>query len=372
MMPEGREFFPPDTRIDNWIIKNHIGHGGYGEIYAVSHPGASVTYAMKVQYKNAPKKGIAKEIRFLGCLQGSPCFPAFVVRGETHEISFFVMELLGPSISDLLLLVPRRKFSRFTTTLVSRQMLVCIQELHSRGFVHRDINPGNFLFRDDPVNFLCLIDFGLSRRYKDRITGEFIAPRDNPGFVGTFSFASINSHGGIELGRRDDIISWLYITIDMVDRGLPWPGGKNKKETREMKRTIPIAQLCQSLPGQFLRMFEMTIQLEFTDEPPYSCYFELLDEAIAEFGRENAPFDWERVDSLMNSCPGLPRRSPVDAPEVAQEVNNDMKEKPFSISQIGPGQKPIQELDTKTAPTADKKRDKDSEPEPICQMCNVC
>jgi len=50
------------------------------------------------------------------------------------------------------------------------EMLLCVEYLHSLGFVHRDLKPGNFVL--DKTGHLKLIDFGLSKdginsRYKD-------------------------------------------------------------------------------------------------------------------------------------------------------------------------------------------------------------
>ncbi len=43
-----------------------------------------------------------------------------------------------------------------------------------------------------------MIDFGLSKRYKDKKTNEHIAYRENKGLVGTARYVSLNTHLGIE------------------------------------------------------------------------------------------------------------------------------------------------------------------------------
>jgi len=52
------------------------------------------------------------------------------------------------------------------------EMLLCVEYLHSLGFVHRDLKPGNFVI--DKTGHLKLIDFGLSKdginsRFKDNL-----------------------------------------------------------------------------------------------------------------------------------------------------------------------------------------------------------
>jgi casein kinase I family protein HRR25 len=50
-------------------------------------------------------------------------------------------------------------------------------------------------------NVVYLIDFGLSKEYRDPNTYEHIPCQTDLDFTGTVTFASINSHLGLEFGQ---------------------------------------------------------------------------------------------------------------------------------------------------------------------------
>ena len=73
-----------------------------------------------------------------------------------------------------------------------------IEYFHSKNFIHRDIKPDNFLIGiGKKQNIIYIIDYGLSKRYRDPKTGEHIAYHDNKSLTGTARYASINTHLGI-------------------------------------------------------------------------------------------------------------------------------------------------------------------------------
>jgi serine/threonine protein kinase len=112
------------------------------------------------------------------------------------ECDFYVLahELLGPSLEDLFNYCGR-KFSLKTVLLLADQTISRIEYIHSKGVLHRDIKPDNFLMGvGRGGNTVYAIDFGLAKEY-------WIAERDNQyGFIlplgGTMRYASINSHNG--------------------------------------------------------------------------------------------------------------------------------------------------------------------------------
>ena len=77
---------------------------------------------------------------------------------------------------------------------------------------------------------IYIIDFGLSKRFKDKKTGEHIPYKENKGLIGTARYVSLNTHLGIgdllfiflEQSRRDDMESLGYLWLYCLKGSLPW------------------------------------------------------------------------------------------------------------------------------------------------------
>lgn len=166
-----------------------------------------------------------------------------------------VMDFLGPTLSDLFHF-KNKKFSLTTVLLIAIQILQRIEYVHEKGFIHRDVKPENFLIGlNDNSHTIYMIDYGLSRRYKDKNTGQHVSYRENRNLVGTARYASINAHLGIEQSRRDDIEGIGYLLVYLLLGKLPWQSKQEKSKLPgkilEKKLITPPEILCKRLPCNF-------------------------------------------------------------------------------------------------------------------------
>ena len=76
------------------------------------------------------------------------------------------------------------------------------------------MKPENLMTGLGPKNTqVYMIDFGLSKPYRDRKNLLHIPYKDGKKLTGTARYASMNTHAGIEQSRRDDIEALFYVIV---------------------------------------------------------------------------------------------------------------------------------------------------------------
>jgi len=83
--------------------------------------------------------------------------------------------------------------------MLADQTIQLIEYMHNKGFLHRDLKPENLLMGlGKKLHVVHIIDYGLSKRYRDPRSGQHIAYREGKQLTGTARYASVNTHLGIE------------------------------------------------------------------------------------------------------------------------------------------------------------------------------
>lgn len=179
-------------------------------------------------------------------------------------------------------------------------MLAGIRCVHEHGILHRDIKPSNFAVgRSDPTR-LYIFDFGLARIYANE-EGRVRAARAFAGFRGTARYASLQAHANRELGRCDDLWSYLYTVVELGTAALPWRKLKDKKEIALAKKDCAPATLLAGLQPGFLAVHALISMCTYADEPDYDAIVaELAKMADADIGTERALESWATAMSGQN------------------------------------------------------------------------
>ena len=302
---------------NNYSIVKMLGFGAFGEIHLAYDINLKVMRAIKFEPTSHKNPQLKHEYTVLEQLNkpenniistnqepiiGIP--KVYFFDRYENRFNYLVMELLGPSLSDLFQL-KEKNFSLETVLLIGYQVLTRIEMVHEKGFLHRDIKPENFVIGlGQKSNMVHIIDFGLSKRYKDKTSGQHIPYRENRDLVGTVRYASINAHLGIEQSRRDDIEGIGYILVYLYLGRLPWQGKQDKAKPQvskimEKKLITPPEILCKKMPIEFSYYFHYCRNLKFEDRPDYNMLKKLfMDVLVSRINlKEEFLFDWFDEDN---------------------------------------------------------------------------
>lgn len=320
-----------------------IGSGSFGELYLGVNIQTGEEVAVKLESVKTRHPQLHYESKIYMLLQGGTGIPHLKWFGVEGEYNCMVIDLLGPSLEDLFNYC-NRKFSLKTVLMLADQLINRVEYMHSRGFLHRDIKPDNFLMGlGRKANQVYIIDYGLAKKYRDLQTHKHIPYRENKNLTGTARYASVNTHLGIEQSRRDDLESLGYVLMYFLRGSLPWQGLKagTKKQKydkiSEKKMLTPVEVLCKSFPSEFTSYFHYCRSLRFDDKPDYSYLKRLFRDLFIREGYQfDYVFDWTilKYPQIGSSSRQRPNPRPaLDPPGPSAEraekpsVGQDLRER---------------------------------------------
>ncbi|XP_019093866.1 PREDICTED: casein kinase 1-like protein HD16 isoform X1 [Camelina sativa] len=298
-------------------LDRKLGKGGFGQVYvgrkmgtatpnARYGPGA-IEVALKFEHRSSKgcNYGPPYEWQVYNALGGSHGVPRVHFKGRQGDFYVMVMDILGPSLWDVW---------NSTTQAMSTEMVACIaieaisilEKMHSRGYVHGDVKPENFLLGPPGTpeeKKLFLVDLGLATKWRDNATGLHVEYDQRPDvFRGTVRYASVHAHLGRTCSRRDDLESLAYTLVFLLRGRLPWQGyqGENKGflVCKKKMATSP-ETLCCFCPLPFRQFVEHVVNLKFDEEPDYAKYISLFDGVVGP-NPDIRPINTEGAQKLIH------------------------------------------------------------------------
>jgi|MDSW01.3.fsa_nt_gb serine/threonine protein kinase len=267
-----------------YLVERKLGKGGFGQVYTGRRANASSTRGnneastgtanatlVALKFEHRSSKGcnygppyewsVYNAFSSLGGIMG---VPKVHFKGRQGEYYVMVMDLLGPSLWDTWN-TNGQTMTQDMVACIAVEALAILENFHSKGFVHGDIKPENFLLGPPGTpteKKLYLVDLGLATRWRDAICSTHVDYDQRPDiFRGTVRYASVHAHLGRTGSRRDDLESLAYTLLFLLKGRLPWQGyqGDNKgflgafytlvpirprwRGERRSLRTLPVASL---------------------------------------------------------------------------------------------------------------------------------
>ncbi|CAK4776435.1 unnamed protein product [Aphanomyces euteiches] len=271
-----------DILLNRWRVMEKIGEGTFSQIYtAFDLTNSAHKVAVKVEAPSQMKPVLEWESQVLLSLQKkSPYVCKYHHHGKHGENFILIMELLGDNMSKIRS-QPDATHGVPLTKCVSAavQMLDCLESFHNAGYIHRDIKASNFALSNgkEANKRYHIIDFGLSKQHLDP-EGKPMMAREKAEFRGTSMYASLQAHRREDLGRRDDLWSWMYLVLDFIRGELPWAYDAQKKnrevviEMKEYFTELHPELIVEGLPGarHLLAIMEYLKTLGYADAPNYN------------------------------------------------------------------------------------------------------
>lgn len=282
---------------DRYIVTSKIGSGSFGEVFECESMKTHERYAAKVEPVRSRVPQLAFEAKIYRIMSNCVNVPKVHVFVNGKPENALVMDLLGKSLEDIHLL--RNSFSLKSVLMIIDQMLTTMEYFHEMGYLHRDIKPDNFVFGRKNPDHLYIIDFGLSKKYRDPYTHEHIKYASGKSLTGTARYASLAALKGAEQSRRDDMEAMGYVWVYLLKGTLPWMGlhGDGKRNRYQVicdcKARTTFETLCEGIPKEFVEYFKMVRDLQFQERPPYAEFRRLFRELFIRLGFVyDYMFDW--------------------------------------------------------------------------------
>ncbi|KAG6847289.1 hypothetical protein H0H93_009045, partial [Arthromyces matolae] len=278
-------------------LESVVGKGATGLVWKASSDIKGTGSFIALKQSRAPlrlkKPLIVHEACILRHLQGHVSIPKFYAYHRQEHFEFLALELLGSDLTHLLK-YHDGKFVLSTVLKIADQMLSALSYIHGQGIVHRDVKPCNILLSLENPEQLMIVDFAFARRVDPC---EF--KKSDAGVVGTLTWASIRSHEGYQLTRRDDLESLALVLLSFIRGGLPWvhyneyfvlnPMG----QVLHKKRGWPGDRLGAGHPHCFGKFLDYARNLTFEQIPDYHYWTQVFNDLAESRGFDlNRPFDW--------------------------------------------------------------------------------
>jgi serine/threonine protein kinase len=235
--------------IPGYEILSRLGEGGMSTVYLGIQEKLNREIAIKVLEPSLLKKKkmeerFMNEAKIAANLHHSNIIQVFDT-GKIDDYYYTIMEYLEESLEDRMQQYPGRQMPPKMALKIIKKIMGALDYAHWQGVFHRDIKPGNIMFRQDSTP--VLMDFGISLLFdvqdqSSRLTREGIT-------MGTIHYMSPEQClSKRDIDGRSDIYSLGVVLYEMLTGKKPYEGDSQLNIAfKHTKEPIP------RLPGELSR-----------------------------------------------------------------------------------------------------------------------
>lgn len=155
-------------RIGGYVLLNKVGSGGFGDVWkAEKRTALDVNYFALKFFRPKDDQinfdNIRKELAVWKQLKGLGNIISVIELDRFEDYVYVVSDFADGGSLENWLKENRQAASEAEAVEITLQILKGLENLHEKGFVHRDLKPDNILIMNGK---LCLADFGISREVK--------------------------------------------------------------------------------------------------------------------------------------------------------------------------------------------------------------
>lgn len=319
-LEQGKKLFAGE-QFGNYKIVEHIGSGGYGEIYLAFNIRLERNTALKFiqsrfTYNEDYLNLFRQEAKTASALQHNNIVGIYDFI-EENGYNIIAMEYIaGETLHKVL---ERSKLSLKKSIEISLDIAKALTHAHEKGIIHRDIKPANIMIPSNQNLPVKVLDFGIAGIVEDIRQNHQTS--DGRAW-GTTNYTSPEQARGERVDNRTDIWSLGAVLYQMITGQPPIEGQSFQQYTGLVNKDAPplLSQFASNIPDTLQPIIDKALAKEPENRYETVEQFQADLESIFIDNEENRPrssgFSWqdflndffasERKSDLAHSLPALP------------------------------------------------------------------
>lgn len=275
--------------IGRYRIVRTVGQGAFGRVYLARDGQLDRDVAIKVPHPDlvsAPEQvaDYLSEAKTVANLDHPHIVPVHDA-GSSDEFPFYLVSKFVAG-QDL-----KRRLKKSSLTVGESVQLIAtlaeaLHHAHTKGFVHRDVKPGNILLDDTGQPYL--VDFGLALKEQDLGKG--------PQYAGTPAYMSTEQARGEghRVDGRSDIFSLGVVFYELLVGRRPFHGDSTIDLLTQIKsqEVKPLRQINDSIPKEVERICLKALAKRASER--YTTALDLADDLRCFLSRADASISTNR------------------------------------------------------------------------------